>query len=244
MDCRETIDELLAQVPSKPAKLDTKLFVTTVHAICQGATTTDGEIWPVRGLLRYLLLRRDPTTDARFELDFKEDIRGGFSERFEHLREASYDALERRLGMTDSAKPFPILQWIWDLGDGAGSRWSTLEETTLLPLFLWAFTGNMRTNTILTKRACLRIYKRHLSTSIGDVNSEFLQDKLDITRWYSNLLRQLLDTNLTTDKVVEEMNYAGIFVSLVRAVRMKLFQEVDIDLKSEVAWLIAETMSN
>ena len=241
MDCRETLDWIVGEGEA-PAKFDSNLFVATVHAMYSWASADDGRNWPVRAMLRYLLLRRDPTTNHSVELDYPDRLREAAPDTYATVRSCSCSALERRLN-GEQAKPHSVLLMIQEMAKNVNRRWVIAEEWALIPLSLWVFTEDIKTDLIETKRACLALWKKHRSTATGSVNDEFLHDKLDYSRAYAQHLEFLAETTIDTEQLVSEMNYLCMFGALLRAVRMGLYDEVKVDLANELAWLRTETMS-
>lgn len=241
MNCREVLNWIDGSVDA-PAKIDANLFVATVHAMFSRAATATEDSWPVRSMLRYLLLRRDPTTNRLVELDFQCHLRSEEPERYSLVRSSCFRTIEARLN-DEQCSVFPLLLWLQDAAKNVGRPWVIEEELSLLPLSLWLFMGNLSVKHLSTKRACLNMWKIHKSHVFGSVNDEFLHDKLDYIRKIALHLEFLVSTSLTTQEIVGEMNYLCWFCSLLRSVRMGLYDEVKEDLASELTWLRTETMS-
>lgn len=242
MDCRETLGWLTSE-EDPPKKFDANLFVATVHAMFNLASSTrTGFVWPVRAMLRYLLLRRDPTTNHFIKLDHPADLRDAAPETYNVIRNCSCSALECKLDGKQTSV-YPVLLMIQEMAHNVNRRWVIEEEWALHPLSLWVFTEDLHTELIETKRACMRLWKLHKANAIGSLNDEFLHDKLDYSRVYAQHLEFLAGTKIKTGQLVSEMNYLCLFGSLLRAVRMGIYDEVKGDLASELAWLRTETMS-
>lgn len=196
-----------------------------------------------RAVLRYLLLRRMPSTDEFVEYEHPPPSSVKIPERVEMLRRAIRRVNEKLLFNRKAvANPFPTMILLTDLGSGGKHDWSYGGELPVLLISMWLFTRDIRSVDMCTKHACLRLYSKHkLTVPDKRIADEFTSDRLSCASWIAGEIDRLCGQWYSSNEILREVSYLGCFASLVIASRMQGSGPLQTFLNNEVKWLQTAT---
>ena len=228
--------------PSRP--LDPIYFGSVVHSAFKNSPRLGTKYSPIHGLLRYLLLRRDPITDEHIDYQYASKLLTSHTpEDYTHLVRLCRNAVANKLEGRE-ASPYPLLFWVQNLKGYVTKDWSNKEDIALIPFYLFVMSGELKTELLQTKRACYRLFRRHSGQPTDSEKAEYMGDKLHYTQALVDHLTAMLNSGLPTPLIVQELAYLGMYQALIRAARLNLVRELKEDLETETTWLLAEAMSS
>lgn len=242
----ETLEWLKDPTLMPKFRRDSSAFVSAVTAIfsLDDSRQQDDDInGYVREVLRYLLLRRLPSTDELVEYEHPPPASVEIPERVEMLRSAIGRVNEKLLfNRRVVANPFPTMILLTDLGTGKKCDWSYGGELPILLISTWLFTRDIRSYDACTQHACLRLYSKHkLTVPDNRIADEFTSDRLSCAAWIAGEIDRLCGQRYPTNEILREVSYLGCFASLVIASRMQGSGPLQNFLLNEVKWLQTAT---
>lgn len=242
----ETLEWLKDPTLMPKADKDSSAFVSAVTAIfsLDDAVVERPDIEDyARSVLRYLLLRRLPSTDEFVEYEHPPPSSVKIPERVEMLRSAVERVNEKILFNRKAVvNPFPTMILLTDLGSGRKHDWSYGGELPILLVSTWLFTRDIRSMDMCTKHSCLRLYSRHkLTVPDRRIADEFTSDRLSCASWIAGEIDRLCGQQYSNNEILREVSYLGCFASLVIASRMQGSGPLQTFLDNEVKWLQTAT---
>lgn len=224
---------------------DSKIFVDAVSAIFEQDREYVDNSHIIRDLLTYLLLKRNPATDTIITLDhMRPGSEGVVPEDIAILKSSTRTSLERYLNHTNS-QPFSTVMLIQRMILNPSQNWANPEELSILILAMWLFTRKISTDDISTQRSCLRLYFDSLAKPKTNVEREFINSDIWYSSWLLNEIERIFCTFDDMSLILREISYIGIFVSLLRAVRMSTDDHpLVVILRDEIVWLQSKTTLN
>ena len=222
---------------------DSSAFVSAVTAIFSLANALDddcilGTLNCALKTLRYLLLRRLPSTDELVPYDHSVPASTVVPEKVIALRNSIGTMNERYLNGDKAANPYPTMMLLTELGAGKSHSWSFGGELPLLLISTWLYTREVRCSDVCTYGACLRLYHRHkLTAPDATIADEFTSDRLGCSAWIASEIDRLCGQRYSKREILREVSYLGCFAALVIACRMQGSGPLQQVLENEVAWL-------
>lgn len=242
----ETLEWLKDPTLMPKSHRDSSAFVSAVTAIfsLDASDQQDDYIKDyARDVLRYLLLRRLPSTDELVEYEHPPPSSVEIPERVEMLRGAIGRVNEKLLfNRKAAANPFPTMILLTDLGTGKKCDWSYGGELPILLISTWLLTRDIRSCDVCTQNACLSLYSKHkLTAPDRRIADEFTSDRLSCAAWIAGEIDRLCGQRYSTNEILREVSYLGCFASLVIASRMQGSGPLQNFLLNEVKWLQTAT---
>lgn len=239
--CGWLVDNVTIRPEGPP---DPYYFGSVVHTMFSASPNLDEQYSPIHGLLRYLLLRRDPITFETIPFRMLVNVyKIQPPEEYNHLMESCRRSVENKL----EGKPysvFPVLLLVQNIRKYLSEKWLNREELALMPLYLLALCGRLKTDVLQTKRECIKLHRKSAMKSPDEMRYEYAGDSLSYATSLSLYLKDLFRLGYSTDEVLQEVTYLGMYQALVRASRTGLIKGIREDLQSETSWLLTEAMSS
>lgn len=226
---------------------DSSAFVSAVTAIFSLANAGKEERTYIsdyaRSVLRYLLLRRIPSTDEPVEYEHPPPSSVEIPERVKMLR-GSIGRINEKIIFDSKAavNPYPTMILLTDLGSRKPNGWSYGGELPILLISTWLFTREVKSDDMCTYHACLRLYSRNkLTVPDSRIADEFISDRLSCASWIAGEIDRLCGQGYPRNEILREVSYLGCFASLVIASRMQGSGPLQNFLHNEVKWLQTAT---
>ena len=215
---------------------DSLVFVSVVTEIFEQARSHDQETDKLRDLLKYLLLRRHPVTDAVLPFDHNPS-HSSETEHTTYLKSAAHRDITRYFN-NELSHPYAILQLILESTRDRHARWRTHEEVTLWILALWLMSQRLDLRDKLVCHACFRLYYDSKSLARSNAEGEFNSDRLLMAVRITREAKRLCDRSYSVEEMTSALAYFGAFASLIRACRMvENGHPLNTLLREEITWL-------